>query len=212
MQTTPGKLGQQIPTLAAAIPEQIQLQIVNNMIERTQSWGITWKSAIVNFAELMITIAPNFDQQADIKTVLASDRELVNQRMKILNQYVPEQAWKQAEAAYESLPLYHAKPYLQSTLTEQTRSAIPLVLWDKEDTMDKLYYLNSASDYAEKLGLHTLTDATLTIVVWRSLYGITFNNPEINAWVVDITNSQHHPWQRLAMLKYRIALDYGRRI
>ncbi|MCF6249989.1 MAG: hypothetical protein L3J75_01790 [Methylococcaceae bacterium] len=53
--------------MLSRFPEQIQLKIVSNMIDRAKRWGINWKSSLVIFAELMISIAPNFDQQVDIQ-------------------------------------------------------------------------------------------------------------------------------------------------
>ncbi len=76
------------------------------MIDRAKRWGINWKSSLVSFAELMISIAPNFDQQADIKRVLESDKEQANQRIKSITEYVPDFAWSQAEANSDDLPFF----------------------------------------------------------------------------------------------------------
>jgi hypothetical protein len=205
-------LADKYPQMLSRFPEEIQLKIVSNMIDRASRWGIDWKSSLVIFAELMISIAPNFDQQVDIQRVLDSDPAQVNQRIKSITEYVPDTAWSEAEANTDDLPYFISAEFLNTPLTEQTASAIPLVLWDKEAEFDTHQYATSAIQYANQLEFNNINDAPITIVVWRSLYGIRFNNPEVYPWVTDIMDSKRPARERIAMLKYRIALDHGRMV
>jgi hypothetical protein len=200
------------PHMLSRFPDGIQLKIVGNMIDRAKRWGIDWKSSLVIFAELMISIAPNFDQQADIKRVLESDKEQANQRIKAITEYVPDSAWSQAEANSDDLPYFLSAEFLNASLTDQTARAIPLVLWDKEAEFDPHQYATSACQYANQLGFNDINDAPLTIVVWRSLYGSKFNDPELYPWASDILDNKRPAWERIAMLKFRIALDHGRMV
>ena len=205
-------LAEKYPHTLPRFPDEIQLKIVVNMIERAKRWGIDWRSSLVVFAELMMTIAPNFDEQADIKSVLESNKEQANQIIKSMTEHVPGSAWSQAEAAIEDLPLYLSEQFLNTSRLEQTVRAIPLVLWDKVTDLDIQQYAKDACQFANDIGLNDLNDAPIAIVVWRCLYGKDFNNPEINAWVADIINIKRHPRERIAMLKFRIALDHGRMV
>ncbi len=205
-------LAEKYPHMLSRFPDEIQLKIISNMIDRAKQWGIYWKSSLVIFAELMISIAPNFDQQADIKRVLESDKEQANQRIKAITEYVPDSAWSQAEANSDDLPYFLSAEFLNASLTDQTASAIPLVLWDKVADFDAHQYANSACQYANQLGFNDINDAPLTIVVWRSLYGTKFNDLEVYPWVTDIIDNQRPARERVAMLKFRIALDHGRMV
>ena len=205
-------LAEKYPHILPSFPDEIQLKIVVNMIERAKHWSIDWRSSLVVFAELMMTIAPNFDEQADIKSVLGSNKEQANQIIKSITEYVPDSAWPQAEAAIEDLPLYLSGNFINASLLEQTVSSIPLVLWDKVADLDTHKYAEDACQFANDIGLNDLNDAPITILMWRCLYGEDFNNPAINTWVADIINIKRDPRERIAMLKFRIALDHGRMV
>jgi hypothetical protein len=183
-----------------------------NMINRAKSWGITWQSSLVRFAEFMIVIAPNFYEQTDIRDALKSNTKQVNQIMKTITDRVPKAAWAKARATVDDLPLFLSANYLNASLIDQTVSAILLVLWDKVDEINAYQYARNAFQYASQLGLNGLNDAPLTLVVWRCLYGPKFNNPKVFSWVNDIINHKHQPRKILAMIKLRIALDHARRV
>lgn len=205
-------LAEKYPQLLPRFPEDIQLSIVENMIDRAKRWGIDRKSSLVIFTELMITIAPNFDEQIEIRNVLKNNKEQVNHIIKSITDYVPESAWEQAEAAIEDFPLFISGDFLDKTLAEQTASAMPLVLWDKVAELDIQNYAENACQYADRIGLNNLNDAPISLVAWRCLYGKDFMNLTVNPWVEDIVDTNRHPRERIALLKFRIALDHGRMV
>jgi hypothetical protein len=205
-------LAKRYPYVLPCFPDAVQKQIVMNMINRAKSWGITWQSSLTIFAELMIVIAPNFDEQTEIRYALKSDRKQINQIMKTITYQVPEAAWSKAKATADDLPLFLSVNYFHTSLMNKTVSAMPLVLWDKIDKINTYQYTINAFQYANQLGLNGLNDAPLTLVVWRCLYGPKFNNPKVFSWVNDIINHKHQPRKILAMIKLRIALDHARRV
>jgi len=205
-------LAKKYPQLLSRFPDEIQLAIIGNMIDRAKRWGIDWKSSLVAFAELMVVIAPNFDQQADIRKCLENNEEHINQTIKSITDHVPKTSWAQAEVAIEDLPLFISGDFLDKTLAEQTANAMPLVLWDKVAALDVQNYAENACQFAPKIGLHDLNDAPLSIVVWRCLYGKDFMDLAVNPWTADIVDVNRPPRERIAMLKYRIALDHGRMV
>jgi len=205
-------LAEKYPHLLPCFPDAIQNQIVINMINRAKSWGISWQSSLVIFAELMIAIAPNFDEQTEIRDALKSDTKQINQIMKTITDHVPETVWAKAEASADDLPLFLNADYLNASLIDQTISAIPLVLWDKMTDIDAQQYAKNAYQYANQLGLNGLNDAPLTLAVWRGLYGSEFKNPKVYPWVNDIMYNKGQPREILSMIKFRISLDHGRRV
>lgn len=205
-------LAEAYPHVLPCFPDEIQNKIVMNMINRAKSWGITWESSLTIFAELMIVIAPNFDEQTEIRDTLKSDRIQINQTMKMITDIIPEVTWHKAKANADELPLFLSANYLNTSLMNQTISAIPLVLWDKIANINAYQYAINAFQYATQLGLNGLNDAPLTLVVWQCLYGSKFQNPKVYSWVNNIINNKRHPREILEIIKFRIALDHGRRV
>ena len=146
------EFSEKYPQIFSAFPEKIQTNIISNLFDRAKYWGISWKSSLVTFAELMLVIAPNFDQQSDINEVLNRNKEQNNQTIKSITEQVPDNAWTQAEAATEDLPLYLSADSINAHLEQQTAKAIALVLWDKTAERDIQQTAENACRYADELG------------------------------------------------------------
>lgn len=205
-------LANKYPYILKRFPNEIQIKILSNMLGRAERWGITWRSSFSIFAELMLSIAPNFDEEPHIRKFLETHRHDMDRAIQGLYQKVPEQAWAAAEIAVEDLPLFVAPQLLNSTNIEQVAAAIPLVLWDHADAMNYQEIAGTALNYAKTLGLGGIMDAPLAIIAWRFLYGADFRDSNIHPWLDDIFNHQRLPREVVAMLKFRIALDHGRLI
>lgn len=203
-------LAEKYPHLLPSFPDAIQTKIVINMLDRAKSWGITWQSSLVIFSELMIAIAPNFDEEVEIRAILENNKKEINLIVKKITSHVSDKAWSKAEVTADDLPFFLTAQYLDKPLVKQIASAIQFVLWDKMAEIDHYQYAESACQYAVRLGLDGLNDAPLTLIAWRCLYGSNFNNPKVYSWVNDIINNKHQPRELVSMLKFRIALDYGR--
>lgn len=203
-------MAEKYPHIFSRFPDQIQFKIVSNMMDRAKQWGINWKSSLVIFAELMIKIAPNFDQQVQIKSALENNQDRINQTIQSINQFVPDLAWDEAEANAEDISLFLSADTLSASKIEQTASAIPLALWDIAPKINALHYATHACHYAQTLGLDEQHDAPLGLVAWRCLYGKEFNHRDKNAWVAKIMDRQRSSRERIALLKFRIAEDHGR--
>jgi len=203
-------LAEKYPHVLPRFPEPIQERIVINMFDRAKRWGIDWQSSLAIFAELMLAIAPNFDEQPEIKEALESDTEQANQIIRTITRRVPDVVWSQAEATTDDLPLFLSADDLTLSLIDQTNSAISLVLWDKVSDIDTRQFAASGCQYAAQLGLDDIDDAPLTLIVWRCLYGSGFSNPMVYSWVNDIMDKTRRPREIVSMIKFRIALDHGR--
>jgi hypothetical protein len=200
------------PDVLPRFPEAVQSRIVSNMLGRAGSWGITWQSSLVTFAELMLTIAPNFDEQHHIRTALGLKWLGADRVMQSILERVPETAWAEAEAQANDLPLFIPPELLNASPIEQTAAAIVLVLWDFSERIDPRRVASDAHHLAESLNLAEVRDAPLTLAVWQMLYGPSFRDPRVNPWVSEVFDASRSQREIVAMLKSRIAQDRGRMV
>ena len=203
-------LAEKYPDTLPRFPEDIQDTMVANMLGRARRRGITWQSALVTFAELMLAIAPNFDEEHHIRTALGLKWLGPDRVMQSITERVPAEAWELAEAASEDLPLFTRPELLRSALLARSTEAIPLVLWDFAEQIDPGRLAGESNAIAEALNLMDVQDATLTIAVWKTLYGPDFRNSATNLWIDDVFGRTRTSREKVAMLKFRIALDHGR--
>jgi hypothetical protein len=205
-------LGVRYPHVLGRFPPSIQHRIVTNMVQRAQRWGITWQSSLAIFAELMLAVAANFDEQEAIRQELRLQRPCPNRAMKAIFTRVPPTAWNAAAATASALPLYVPGSLVEKPLVERTATALTLVLWDRlrEDSARRL--ADEASAVAADLHLDEVEDAALVIGVWMNLYGPGYWDSSIHKWLRTIFYSKHGARTQIAMIRLRIAIDYGRRV
>lgn len=90
------------PTLKDRYTDDQIRQMVRSGIARSESHGITSAEEQSAFVSIMFKIAPNFDDQPEIKSVLDDDRFLPPQRIENLwSPAVPDETWDKAKAAYD---------------------------------------------------------------------------------------------------------------
>lgn len=193
-------------------PPSIRHRIVTNMVQRAQRWGITWQSSLAIFTELMLAIAANFDEQEAIKQELRRQRPSPDRAVKTIFTRVPITAWNAAVATASALPLYVPSSLAEAPLVERTAAALTLVLWDhlREDSARRL--ADEAGAVASDLRLGEVEDAALVVGVWMTLYGPSYWDSSTHKWLRTILYSKHSARTQIAMIRLRIALDYGRRV
>jgi hypothetical protein len=76
--------------------------MVRAAIERARSEGVTRPEDIAAFVALMFEISPKFYRQPEIAAVLADTNFPVGDRLLQLNERVSEEAWAEAETAYDA--------------------------------------------------------------------------------------------------------------
>jgi len=193
-------------------PEEVQDRIVCNMLDRARRWGVSWQSSLAIFAEFMLSIAANFDEQTQIRIALEQAGPGVDSAVKDLPELVPGQAWERAEAAAVDLPYFVPGKLLSASLVEQTAAAIPLILHDFKGRINALELAQASSGLAASLNLAELRDAPLVLAVCVMFYGREFYKPRATLWSDDVFRDHRSPREALAMLKFRIGLDHGRYI
>lgn len=81
--------------------ETLRLMIMGG-IERAESHGLRTAEDITAFVSIMFEIAPNFDEQPEIKAVLVDENFLPGDRIDRLGSpAVSEEAWNEAEENYK---------------------------------------------------------------------------------------------------------------
>lgn len=199
------------PAVLPRYPKRQQLEIANIMIARARLWGATWEASIALFADLMQTVAPNFDKFPAIRYALENDELEPDHRMLALADKVQRAVWQQAESKRVELCLY-TKPELDtSSVLERTRAALPLVLWDYVLSDDESSQLaNQAMQNSKQFGISELDDGPLVTAALTTFYG---EPPALKnqLWIRDVLVEPESS-VRIEMLRFRLMLDFKRRV
>ena len=85
------------PDLANKYTDDELRRMVKSGIERSEGHGLTCAEVQSAFVSIMFKIAPNFDEQPEIKAVLEDERFRQSQRMENLwSPAVPDEVWDKA--------------------------------------------------------------------------------------------------------------------
>ena len=76
--------------------------MVRGGIKKAKSYGFKHHDDITGFVAVMFEIAPNFDEQEQIKEVLEEEGLNANQKFdKLWSDIVPDEAWEEADENYD---------------------------------------------------------------------------------------------------------------
>ncbi|MEP7211657.1 MAG: hypothetical protein ABI791_01180 [Acidobacteriota bacterium] len=103
-----------VRTANAERVEACDAGVFNSMIKtaigRARSHDISNAEDIAAYAAVMFEIAPNFDEQPDIKLVLADAAFPASARFYQLFERVNEESWAEAEKRYDELVWFPSRP------------------------------------------------------------------------------------------------------
>ena len=193
-------------------PEKQRQQIVQMMIARGRKWGATWESSLCFYGDLMQTVAPNFDQHAEIRAVLESTDETADFRIKNLNTLVRRTVWREAESKRIELYLYTHPDLDTESHATRVNAALPVVLWEKANRENAAEIANASFQSAKRLKISDHEDAILVTAVADHLYGPELMDSEKSPWINDVLDLARPLNVRVEMLRLRMALDFGRRV
>ena len=203
-------LAKKYPHCLPSFPVPVQEQIVRNMLGRANRWGITWKSALVAFTEMMLAVAPNFDEHAEVRAALQVVWLGANRAMLSLDKRVSKKAWQEIEMLAQDLPLFVPPERIDSSLLVQTAAAIPIALGDVLGEADPSQLAESSLMMAENLGLDRLADAGLVLTARRLFYAKELRERVALPWLAEIFDRNRQPKEIVSLLKLRISLDHRR--
>ncbi|MBI3683006.1 MAG: hypothetical protein HY235_21755 [Acidobacteria bacterium] len=91
------------------VSEEVLRKRVVGGVKRARSYGMKWESSLMSFVVLMFHIAPNFDEQPNIRRALTDESRKPDERMQDIESCATTDDWKQAKAkadpkAWEKLP------------------------------------------------------------------------------------------------------------
>jgi len=98
------------PELADKYENRILLDMARNGIKRARSHGLENTQDLQTFVGLMFVVAPNFDEQPEIRAVLSDESIPAGEKIeKLKSPLISEKAWEEAknnhnEEAWKSAP------------------------------------------------------------------------------------------------------------
>ena len=96
-----GHAKEEFPEKVAERDDETLRTMVRGGVRRAESHGFTTAEDITAFISIMFEIAPNFDEQPQIKTVLDDENFPPEDRIERLwSPLVTEEAWEEAEKNY----------------------------------------------------------------------------------------------------------------
>lgn len=89
------------PELEKERDDETLREMVRGGIRRAKSHELSTSEDLTAFVSIMFEIAPNFDEQAEIKAVLKDEKTPPNERIeKLWTPLVTDESWEEAEKNY----------------------------------------------------------------------------------------------------------------
>lgn len=90
------------PEIAKTYDDDALRSMVRVSIKKAERYGFTSADDQASFVSIMFEVAPNFDEQDEIRAVLSEDDLKPSYRLeKLWSNAVPEEAWDKAEENYK---------------------------------------------------------------------------------------------------------------
>jgi len=200
-------LVEKYPAILSRFPQHVQARMIGNMLDRARRWRISGQAASLAFCELMLKIAPNFDEEPDLRALLDRGQPTPDRALMTLPDEGPEQAWERARRNRSVLGLFIPPDLVGASPLDQTVAALPLVLFDRPPQPSVRVAVEQALPTVQTMGLRGLTDAPLVVCVCRAMWGVDFLR---QPWAMVVARERFPPELVLAALRLRLAQDYGR--
>lgn len=98
-----------VQTILDANPERVSIyddkklqEMVKIGIKRAESHGLELIEDIAAFVTIMFEVAPNFDEQEDIKNIFADTNFTASENLTNLWERTSDEAWEEAEQSYKA--------------------------------------------------------------------------------------------------------------
>jgi hypothetical protein len=112
-------------------PKETRPRIVANMVDRARArWKLQSQEAITSYCELMLSVAPNFDEDPDIQRALRAEPDPDSSIFQLTN-VVHDRVWKHAQAKVACLPLYLPRDLIDAPIEKRVEAAARLLLPDR---------------------------------------------------------------------------------
>ena len=191
------------PHFLPSFPEPIQARITGVMLERAAGWGLTRQSALWAFCEAMVSVAPDFDDEPEIRARLDADRTRLDLLLPDRIATMPPRLAANARRRASRLAFFTSV----RTEPERTAAAIPVALFDRVEARDPAGAAAQGWDAAATLGLGGVADAGLIAAACRSFWGPDFVRLR---WAAPLWHEPWSPAERVELLRFRLAAQHRR--
>jgi hypothetical protein len=101
VETLVGQVSEEDPDISKKYDDDALRSMVRVAIKKAERYGFTAADDQASFVSTMFEVAPNFDEQEEIRAVLLEDDLKPSYRLeKLFSNAVPEEAWDKAEQNY----------------------------------------------------------------------------------------------------------------
>ena len=94
-------LHDEVPALIEHLEEEILLEMIATGIVKARRYGLERPEQLIGFVSIMFEIAPNFDEQPDIRAALTDPERAPTERYERLFSDPFAAAWEEADANYD---------------------------------------------------------------------------------------------------------------
>lgn len=197
-------LTEKYPHFLPRFPDAVRAKIVQNMLGRASLWGMSKQRPFNAYCEYMIAIAPNFDEEQEIRARLKADPSQIDDTVANLPSLVSDDAWVRAERNASAVPFFVEPRMLREPLEHQISQALMLIAADVLSPRDSGAALAWGRQAVSAYQLSGIQDAPLVLAFCFALYG-----PEPR-WLTDSVGEGWSGRALLELARLRIALDFGR--
>lgn len=166
------ELSDEYPSFLPMYPPDLRLPIVSNMVARARNWDLRTQDAIANFAELMIAISADFDEEPEVARVLTEHRNALDQNLLLAIESVSERAWEAAANRAARLPFYLGVEAIGESLDARTRAAARFLFPDELSARLSELVRRSLS-LSQRLGFAN-NDAPIVLTACKLAWGDDF--------------------------------------
>lgn len=189
------------PHFLPCFPQDVQARIAGHMLERAASWGLTHQAALWTFCALMVSVAPNFDEEPAVHARLSQQRDELDLELAELARTMPAHIRRNAQRSGSRLPLFVPHRLATAPARERVAAAIATALHDRPGVA-----ADRAIAEAERLSL-TTDDAPLVVAACQSFWGAAFSRLP---WAEALWREPWSAAERVELLRFRLAAAHRR--
>ena len=194
------------PHFLPCFPNEAQARITGHMLERAAGWGLTHQSSLWAFCELMVSVAPNFDEEPAIRARLMQHGDALDFILPELGRTMPPHVRHNAQRFGSRMPLFVPHRLVDGAAPARIAAAIMTALHDRPEAAAAAGAAAQASAEAERLGL-TQDDAPLVVAACLSFWGPAFAR---RPWAATLWREPWSAAERLELLRFRLAASHRR--
>lgn len=195
------------PHFLPCFPEGVQARITGHMLERAARWELELQASLWTWCSLMVSVAPNFDEEPTIRARLEQDRDELDHALAGLAKTMPPHVVRAARRMGSRLPLFAPARLHAAPPTERLAAAIATALHDRPAARAPAQAAADAGAEAARLGLDAVADGPLVVAACQSFWGPGFASLP---WAATLWREPWSAAERVELLRVRLAAEHRR--